>query len=75
VPVVIDAAGQVEIVEQGVSGYRFATLEGLLTHTEHLIAEPAWRHQLSLTAERRARAFGWDAFVRRVKDEVDALVA
>ena len=29
VPVVIDAAGQVEIVEQGVSGYRFAGLDGL----------------------------------------------
>ena len=73
VPVVIDAAGQVEIVEQGASGYRFAGLDGLVTHTERLIADPAWRATLSAAAERRARDFGWDAFVAAVRAEVAAL--
>ncbi len=73
VPVVIDAAGQVEIVEQGASGYRFAGVDDLVTHTERLIADPAWRDTLSAAAERRARDFGWDAFVARVRDEVAAL--
>jgi glycosyltransferase involved in cell wall biosynthesis len=73
VPVVIDAAGQVEIVEQGASGYRFAGADDLVAHTERLIADPAWRATLSAAAERRARDFGWDAFVARVRNEVAAL--
>jgi glycosyltransferase involved in cell wall biosynthesis len=73
VPVVIDAAGQAEIVEQGVSGYRFASLEGLLAHTERLIAQPDWWATLSAAAERRAQAFGWDSFVGRVHDEIARL--
>ena len=73
VPVVIDAAGQVEIVEQGVSGYRFGSLEGLVAHTERLIADPRWRATLSTAAERRAEVFGWDAFVTRVGHEVARL--
>ena len=68
VPVVIDAAGQVEIVEQGVSGYRFAGVDGLVAHTELLIADPAWRATLaSRRPGRRAETFGWDAFVGRVR--------
>jgi glycosyltransferase involved in cell wall biosynthesis len=73
VPVVIDAAGQIEIVEQGVSGYRFGSPDGLVAHTERLIADPRLRATLSAAAERRARAFGWDAFVARVGDEVARL--
>ncbi len=73
VPVVIDAAGQVEVVEQGATGYRFAGPEGLVAHTEHLIADPAWRETLAGAAERRARAFGWDAFSARVRAEVSSL--
>ena len=73
VPVVIDAAGQIEIVEQGVLGYRFGSPDGLVAHTERLIADPRLRATLSAAAERRARAFGWDAFVARVGDEVARL--
>jgi glycosyltransferase involved in cell wall biosynthesis len=67
VPVVIDAAGQVEIVEQGVTGYRFGNLTGLVTDTERLMVDPVGREQMSRRAEERARAFGWDAFVERVR--------
>ena len=73
VPVVIDAAGQVEIVEQGASGYRFAELDGLVDYTRRLIADPAWRDALSAAAERRARDFGWDRSSARVRAEVAAL--
>ncbi len=75
VPVVIDAAGQVEIVEHGASGYRFCGLDDLVTHTERLVADPAWLATLSSAAERRARDFGWDPFVERVQAEVAALGA
>jgi glycosyltransferase involved in cell wall biosynthesis len=67
VPVVIDAAGQIEIVEQGLSGYRFAGVEGLVADTEMLIADPAWRATLAAAARARAETFGWDAFVGRVR--------
>jgi len=73
VPVVIDGAGQTEIVEQGATGYRFSGLADLVAHTERLIADPAWRATLSSAAERRAADFGWDSFVGRVRDEVAAL--
>ena len=53
VPVVIDAAGQIEIVEQGVSGYRFAGVEGLVANTELLIADPAWRATLAAARAER----------------------
>ena len=75
VPVVIDAAGQVEIVEQGVSGYRFAGIEGLVAHTRALIADPGWRATLAEAARRRAEAFGWDAFVERMRRVVGELGA
>jgi Glycosyl transferases group 1 len=74
VPVVIDAAGQVEVVEHGVSGYRFRSLDGLVSHTEELIAQPEWRQHLSLAAERRAATFGWETFVARVRAEVSAVI-
>ncbi len=70
VPVVIDAAGQIEIVDQGFTGYRFGSLDGLVAHTERLIDNPGWRATLSAAAERRAQEFGWDAFLRRVHHEV-----
>ena len=55
VPVVIDAAGQVEIVEHGAYGLplRRPRRPGR-RHTERLIADPAWRAALSAAAERRA---------------------
>ncbi len=71
VPVVIDAAGQVEIVEHGATGYRFAGLDDLVSHTERLIADPAWRAALSAAAERRAHDFGWEAFTAAVRAEID----
>ena len=71
VPVVIDAAGQVEIVDQGVSGYRFAGIDGLVAHTLHLIADPEWRATMGAAARRRAESFGWDVFRGRLRAVVE----
>jgi glycosyltransferase involved in cell wall biosynthesis len=73
VPVVIDAAGQVEIVEHGASGYRFRTQDELVSLTAELIGSPERLERLSLAAERRAATFGWDTFASRVSAEVAAL--
>ena len=75
VPVVIDAAGQVEIVDQGVSGYRFRTLDGLVRHTEVLIANPGWRQELSHAAQQRAQAFDAAVFTDRIRQAVASLAA
>jgi glycosyltransferase involved in cell wall biosynthesis len=75
VPVVIDAAGQTEIVEDGVTGYRFGSLDELVARTEHLIADVTRREQMSLDAEAAAEPFSWDRFVARVRDEVASVAA
>jgi glycosyltransferase involved in cell wall biosynthesis len=70
VPVVIDAAGQAEIVEPGVSGFRFTTVEELVTHTETLLGDEALRQRLSAAAEKRAADFAWDAFTASVDTQI-----
>jgi glycosyltransferase involved in cell wall biosynthesis len=71
VPVVIDAAGQTEIVEHGVSGYRFRDLDDLVAHTLRLVDDGEQRNKMSLAAEERAQLFGWDAFVGNVRAALD----
>jgi glycosyltransferase involved in cell wall biosynthesis len=70
VPVVIDAAGQAEIVDHGRSGFRFADLDGLVEHTRRLIGDEALRGQLSAAARARAADFGWGPFAERVRAEI-----
>jgi glycosyltransferase involved in cell wall biosynthesis len=70
VPVVIDAAGQAEIVEAGVSGFRFTTTEELVTATIRLIEDESLRRTMSEAAETRAHTFDWDAFVANVHDKI-----
>jgi glycosyltransferase involved in cell wall biosynthesis len=70
VPVVIDAGGQAEIVEQGVSGYRFRTVDDLVRCTHRLVADPSLREAMSTAAEHRARSFGWEAFAANARREL-----
>jgi glycosyltransferase involved in cell wall biosynthesis len=65
VPVVIDQAGQREIVRQGVDGYRWSTLEELEARTRELAADPDLCRRLGAAAVERAQAFSEDAFRRR----------
>jgi len=70
VPVVIDAGGQAEIVEQGVSGYRFRTVDDLVRCTHRLVADPSLRQAMSTAAEHRAQSFGWEAFAANARREL-----
>jgi hypothetical protein len=72
VPVVIDAAGQAEIVEQGRSGMRFHELDGLINTTRWLIGADERRGEMSVAARERAHLFAWAPFVDRVHAEVAA---
>lgn len=72
VPVVINKGGQREIVEHGVSGFVWETLDELKSHTARLIEDEGLRLRMSAAARQRARFFSRDAFmekfVRRLKD-------
>ena len=66
VPVVFDAAGPAEIVEDGVSGRRWTTIEELVEMTAELIADPAACTRLSAAAVRRSMDFSKEAFAERL---------
>ena len=65
VPVVIDRAGQKEIVREGVDGFRWTTSEQLLDRTVQLAGDEALRARLTTSAIERAQAFSEDAFADR----------
>ena len=74
VPVVIGLAGQLEIVQAGVSGYHFATIDELVERTEAVVADDDLRARLSEAAETRARDFSVEAFAERFGAVVDRVV-
>src|SRR6266498_5274825 len=65
VPVVIDKAGQREIVRHGVDGYRWSTLDELEAYTRSLAGDDSLRERLAASAVQRARAFSEEAFAAR----------
>lgn len=66
VPVVVDLAGQREIVRHGVDGYRFRTVDDLASLTRHLITTEGQLERMSIAAARRAVTFGPEAFEAHV---------
>lgn len=75
VPVVLNQAGPAEIVETGVSGEHFVTLDDLAQRTAALIASPDRRRSMADAAQRRAEYFGYEAFGPRLFGLVDSLLA
>ncbi len=67
VPVVFDGGGQREIVEQGVSGFRFSSRKELEDRTLELLRDDNLRHKLSLGAHARGLLFTREVFVSRIK--------
>lgn len=65
VPVVIDRAGQKEIVRDGVDGFRWTTPEQLLDRTVQLAGDDALRARLAASSASRAHAFDEGAFADR----------
>jgi hypothetical protein len=53
-----------------VSGFRFRTVEELVSHTEALIADESLRTRLSDAAEQRATDFAWPAFTASVHRQI-----
>jgi glycosyltransferase involved in cell wall biosynthesis len=65
VPVVIDKAGQREIVRHGVDGYRWSSLDELESYTRSLARDESLRERLAASSVERARAFSEEAFAAR----------
>jgi glycosyltransferase involved in cell wall biosynthesis len=64
VPVAIKKGGQVEIVEHGVSGFLWETLEELESYTQRLLTDDNLRAEMSEAAKKRAKMFSRDSFVQ-----------
>jgi glycosyltransferase involved in cell wall biosynthesis len=65
VPVVIDRAGQKEIVREGIDGFRWSTPDELVDRTAQLAGNEELRAALAASAVTRAQAFSEDAFADR----------
>ena len=68
VPVVIDKAGQREIVRHGTDGYRWTTLAELEALTSTVAGDEALRARLAASAVERAGAFSEEAFAARWRE-------
>ena len=71
VPVVIDRAGQREIVREGEHGFRWSTPAELADTTVRVADDPALRARLSAASVRRAQDFSDEAFAERWHTVVD----
>ena len=65
VPVVIDKAGQQEIITPGVDGLRWTTPQELMTETEQVAGDEAMRARMSAAATKRSAAYSDEAFAGR----------
>lgn len=65
VPVVIDKAGQKEIVREGVDGYRWLTPDQLVAATSRVAQDEELRARLGASSVERAQQFSEQAFADR----------
>ena len=65
VPVVINKGGQAEIVEHGVNGFLWDTLDELKDYTSRLMNDDELRRKMSHAARTRAQMFSRETFVTK----------
>ncbi|MCL5783735.1 MAG: glycosyltransferase [Patescibacteria group bacterium] len=70
VPVVINLGGQKEIVEDGISGLLWNTIEELKSKTLELIDNPGYKEELAQKARERSRKFSKENFQKQIKEIV-----
>ncbi|SLM19230.1 putative Glycosyl transferase group 1 [uncultured spirochete] len=66
VPVVIDKGGQREVVDDGINGFRWRTLDELGNVTQKLIADPALRRALAVSAVEKSNTYSLEAFYHAI---------
>jgi glycosyltransferase involved in cell wall biosynthesis len=66
IPVVINKGGQKEIVDHGINGFKWDTLDELVSYTNQILAlPPSKKLELSLNASEKAKNYGEDKFQER----------
>jgi glycosyltransferase involved in cell wall biosynthesis len=75
VPVVIDKGGQQEIVEHGISGFRWRTLDEMTGYTRLLARDHRLLAQMSAAARDRAGDFSRARFLSRFRSLTEPLAA
>lgn len=73
VPIVINKGGQPEIVEHGVSGFLWNTIDELREYTRLLAADESLRLRMSSAARERAELFSRSRFVSEFTRLVDSI--
>lgn len=71
VPVVVNAGGQKEIIENEESGYLWDTLEELMGKTNSLINDAKLWKNMSWEATRRSKIFSGEKFCKEIKDIIE----
>jgi glycosyltransferase involved in cell wall biosynthesis len=74
VPIVMRAGGQLEIVREGIDGYFFTDIEGLLARTRQVIEDDSLRQRLSESSVQRAKVFDRESFEQRLRAMVDEVL-
>ncbi len=70
VPIVIGLGGQLEIIEDGKTGYLWQTLEELVDRTREVIDDPKRRAIMGKDATKAARRFSKQNYVKHVRSEI-----
>ncbi|MDQ1402011.1 MAG: hypothetical protein QOG03_327 [Actinomycetota bacterium] len=73
VPIVIGMAGQLEVLESGVEGYHFQTLDELVARTREVAGDETLRRRLADAAVARAAQFSPECFADRLGEIVATL--
>lgn len=71
VPVVINAGGQKEIVENGKSGFLWDTIDELLIYTQKLIEDQTLWQEMSKEAQLRSQEFAGDRFCKELYEIIE----
>ena len=71
VPVVVNAGGQKEIIEDGENGYLWDTLEEFIEKTNNLIKDVRLWTNMSEEAIKRSRVFSEERFCKEVKQIIE----
>ena len=73
VPVVINKGGQREIIDHGVNGFLWNTVDELREYSKQLAKNETLRLRMSAAARLRARDFGRERFVAHFRELVESL--
>jgi glycosyltransferase involved in cell wall biosynthesis len=66
VPVIFDAGGYREIVQDGVNGFLWSQQMKIIKLSERLIASPSFLRKIAIAAHERAKSFSYEMFSKKV---------